>query len=111
MAIRSNIIIDQGADYELTINVSDANTAGISLAGFTGKSEIRKYYTSTKKYDFNVTISANTGEVTLSMNAANTARITAGRYVYDCILVSNTNLVSRIVEGIVTINPRVSKYA
>jgi hypothetical protein len=29
--------------------------------------------------------------------------------VYDCVLVSNTNVVSRIVEGIVTINPRVSR--
>ncbi|CAB4143077.1 hypothetical protein UFOVP447_74 [uncultured Caudovirales phage] len=109
MAIKSNITIDQGTDYEVTINVRDANTTAISLTGFTGLAQLRKYYTSSRKYDFGVTVSANTGEVTMSMSAANTANIAAGRYVYDCVLISNTNVVSRIVEGIVTINPRVSR--
>lgn len=109
MAIKSNIVIDQGTDYEVTINVKDANTTPINLTGFTGVAQIRKYYTSSKKYDFTVSISANTGEVTLGMSAANTAKITAGRYLYDCTLTSNTNVISRIVEGIVTINPRVTR--
>lgn len=109
MAIKSNITIDQGTDYEVTINVKDANTTAISLTGFTGQAQIRKYYTSSRKYDFTVTVSANTGEVTMAMSANNTANIAAGRYVYDCVLISNTNVVSRIVEGIVTINPRVSR--
>lgn len=109
MAIKSNITIDQGTDYELTVNVKDANTTSINLQGYTGVAQLRKYYTSSRKYDFVVTITANTGEVTLAMSAANTANIAAGRYVYDCVLVSNTNVVSRIVEGIVTINPRVSR--
>lgn len=109
MAIKSNITIDQGTDYEVTINVKDANTTAISLTGFTGQAQIRKYFTSSRKYDFTVSVSANTGEVTMAMSAANTANIAAGRYVYDCVLVSNTNVVSRIVEGIVTINPRVTR--
>jgi hypothetical protein len=109
MAIKSNIIIDQGTDYELTVNVADAENGIINLTGFTGKAQIRKYYTSSNKYNFNVSISANTGEVTLAMTAANTANIAAGRYVYDCVLTSNTNIVTRIVEGIATINPRVTK--
>lgn len=109
MAIKSNIVIDQGTDFEVTINIRDANTTVIALTGFTGQAQIRKYYTSSRKYDFNVIVSANTGEVTLAMSAANTAKLTSGRYVYDCVLVSNTSVVSRIVEGIVTINPRVSR--
>jgi len=109
MAIKSNITIDQGTDYQVTVNVRDANTTAISLTGFTGQAQLRKYYTSSRKYDFSVIVSANTGEVTMAMSAANTANIAAGRYVYDCVLVSNTNVVSRIVEGIVTINPRVSR--
>jgi hypothetical protein len=109
MAIKSNIVIDQGTDYEVTINVKDANTTPIDLNGFSGQAQIRKYYTSSKKYDFVVTIAANTGEVTMAMSAANTAKITAGRYLYDCTLKSNTNITSRVVEGIVTINPRVTR--
>ena len=109
MAIKSNITIDQGTDFEVTINVKDANTSAISLTGFTGQAQIRKYYTSSRKYDFNVTVSANTGEVTMAMTSAMSANIAAGRYVYDCVLISSSNVVSRIVEGIVTINPRVSR--
>lgn len=109
MAIKSNIVIDQGADYELTVNIADANSSIITLGGFTGRAQLRKYYTSSSKYDFNVAISANTGEVTLTMSANTSAAIAAGRYVYDCILISDTNTTSRILEGIVTINPRVTR--
>lgn len=109
MAIKSNIIIDQGADYEVTINIRDANTHVITLDGFTGKAQMRKYYTSSTAVDFMVNVAAETGEVTLSMNAATSATITPGRYVYDCCLYSNTNIVSRIIEGIVTIKPQVTR--
>lgn len=109
MAIKSNIVIDQGTDYELTINVADANSAIIALDGFTGKAQMRKYYSSSKKYDFNVAITPNTGEVTLTMAANTSATIAAGRYVYDCTLTSNTNVTSRILEGVVTISPRVTR--
>jgi hypothetical protein len=109
MAVKSNIVIDQGTDFEVTINLRDANTTAIPLGGFVGSAQVRKYYTSSRKYDFNVVISANTGEVTLAMSANTSANIAPGRYVYDCVLTSNTSVVSRIVEGIVTINPRVTR--
>lgn len=109
MAIKSNIIIDQGADYEVTINIRDANTHVITLEGFTGKAQMRKYFTSSTAYNFNVDVGATTGEVTLSMNAATSAAITPGRYVYDCCLYSNNAVVSRIIEGIVTIKPQVTR--
>ena len=109
MAIKSNIVIDQGTDYEVTINVKDANNTPIPLHGFTGAAQLRKYYTSSKKHTFGVSIFANTGEVTLAMSAANTAALAPGRYVYDCTITSNTSIVSRIVEGIATINPRVTR--
>ena len=109
MANKTNIVIDQGTDYIVTINVKDGNTTPIGLEGYTGQAQLRKYYTSSKKYNFTVAVSANTGEVTLSMAANTTSSIPAGRYLYDCSLTSNTNVVSRIVEGIVTINPRVTR--
>ena len=108
MAVKSNIVIDQGTDYEVTINVTDANTTPINLTGYTCQAQVRKYYTSSRKYDFAVTISANTGEVTLAMSANTSANIAAGRYLYDC-TISQANIISRIVEGIVTINPRITR--
>jgi hypothetical protein len=108
MAVKSRLVIDQGVDYEVTVNVKDANSAAINLTGYTGKAQMRKHYSSSTKYNFIVTIAGNTGEVTMAMFSANTANIAAGRYVYDCSITSSNNIVSRIVEGIVTINPRVT---
>lgn len=108
MAIKTNLVIDQGSDFSVTINVTDANNAPISLEYFSGAAQMRKYYTSSKYYPFEVQV-AN-GAVTLSMNSTVTNTITPGRYVFDCELTSSvTNEVSRILEGISTITPGVTR--
>lgn len=105
MAIKSNIVIDQGSDYEVTIDVTDANNVPTNLTGYVGAAQMRKHYTSLTSTPFTVSIFANTGAVTLSMNSATTGVLSPGRYVYDCELTSNTNVVTRLVEGIVTVSP------
>lgn len=107
MAIKVNLVIDQGTDYTTNINVTDDNDLPVDLAGWTGAAQMRKHYTSTISYPFNVSVS--TGFVTLSMNSSSTSAITAGRYVYDCELTDLTGKTSRLVEGIVTITPQVTR--
>lgn len=110
MAIKANILIDQGADFETSINVTDDDGNIINLSGYTGSAQMRKYYTSSTSYSFNVSITASLGIVTLSMNAANSATISPGRYVYDCELTYTTsNQISRLVEGIATVTPQVTR--
>ena len=110
MAVKANIVIDQGADFETTINVTDSDDIPIDLTNYTGTAQMRKYYTSTAQTQFNVTVGGANGTVLLSMNNATTANITAGRYVYDCELRdTSSNVISRIVEGIVTVTPQVTK--
>jgi hypothetical protein len=109
MAIKVNLKIDQGADYSSTITLTDDFDDPIPLEGFTGASQIRKYYTSSTAFDFDVAITANTGEVTISMAANTTNSIEAGRYVYDIELTDNNGKISRIAEGLVTITPGVTR--
>lgn len=106
MAVKANITIDQGADYSTTLDVTDDAGEPTDLTGYTGAAQMRKHYSSANSYAFTVAI-AN-GSVTLSMNSATTANITAGRYVYDC-EITNGGVVSRLVEGIVTISPQVTR--
>ena len=108
MATKLNLFIDQGTDFSTTIEVTDDAGDPINLTTYTGRSQMRKHYTSTTYKSFNVTGNAN-GVITISMNAATSANITGGRYVWDLELVSSGNVVSRIVEGIVTINPEVTR--
>ena len=109
MAFKANIIIDQGTDFSTSIDVIDDNGDIVDLAGYTGAAQLRKHYTSSTATDFTVAITAGSGTVALSMNAATTNAISAGRYVYDCELTDGSGIVSRIVEGIVTVTPGVTR--
>lgn len=109
MALKANITIDQGTSFATTIDVTDEDGNVIDLTGYTGAAQMRKHYTSTTYYAFTVSISAGAGEVTLSMTANATNNVAAGRYVYDCELTDGSGTVSRLVEGIVTVTPGVTR--
>ena len=109
MAVKANLIIDQGTSYSVTITVQDTTESVIDLTGYTGVSQIRKHYTSANSTAFIVTLGGAQGTVALSMNAATSNSLIAGRYVYDVELTDSSNLVSRVVEGIVTVTPSVTR--
>lgn len=109
MAVKINIVIDQGATFERTFDMVDDNNQIIDLTGYTGVGEMRKHYTSNTGYSFTVSLNANNGTVTLSMNNVTTNAISSGRYVYDCEVTDSSNVVSRAFEGIATVTPRVKK--
>jgi hypothetical protein len=109
MATVQNIYIDQGTTFEMTVTVSDQNGDPKDLTEYTVAAQMRKsYYTSTA-IDFTSEISAPLdGDVTISLTASETTAIKAGRYVYD-IEIEGTEETLRILEGIVVVNPEVTK--
>jgi hypothetical protein len=108
MATTVNLLIDQGATFSTVINLEDTTGAPIDLTTYTGASQLRRHYTSSNSVSFNVSLS-NTGVVTLALTANQTAALTAGRYVYDVEVTDNSGTISRIVEGIVTVTPNVTR--
>jgi hypothetical protein len=108
MAIKANIVIDQGSDFSTEISVTDDNGDPVNLTGYSAAAQMRKHYTSATAISFIATIDV-AGSVALSMNAATSSNVTAGRYVYDCEITSSSNVVSRLVEGIVTVTPQVTR--
>lgn len=109
MAIKGNIVIDQGSDYQVSISVENANSAVVNLAGYSAFAQMRKHYTSLTYYTFDTEVDTQLGAVTLSMNSNTTNVIPAGRYVYDCEITSNTGIKTRLIEGIVTVTPQVTR--
>jgi len=110
MAAFSEIVIEQGATFNTTINVEDTAGAAINLFGYTANSMMRKSYYSTSATTITSTVTGTAnGEVTLTVSATNTAALTPGRYVYDVIITSPTSVVTRVVEGIVTVLPSVTR--
>ena len=111
MAQKINLIVDQGTTFQTSFTVNDEIGDPIDFTGFGVNAQLRKHYTSSNSVSF--TASANSsGGVSLSLNSTQTTNLVAGRYVYDVeVTVGNTSpaSISRVVEGIVTVTPNVTR--
>lgn len=107
-----NLVIDQGSDFVATLDVQDSIGTPINLALYDVRGQIRKTYSSLTAFSFSCAKTTNQGEVKLSITGDITATMRDGRYVYDVeILHSVLGTVIRVVEGQVTVTPRVSRDA
>ena len=111
MATISNIFIDQGANFATTVTINDGNGSALDLTGYTALAQIRKTYESTSAISFtaNIESPATLGQITISLTSTQTAALEYGRYVYDLIITDSSGVITRVVEGIATINPSVSR--
>lgn len=108
MAQKVNIVIDQGTTFNMDFAFTDDYDQPINFNTYQGRSEMRKSYTSSTFYPFTVSLSSD-GIISMSMNATTTSSIAAGRYVYDLEVVDSNGVVSRLVEGIATVTPEVTR--
>ena len=110
MAGFAEINIEQGASFSTVITVNDSTGAFTNLTSYTAAAQLRKSYYSSTANNFTVTISnAANGVITMAMTAANTANLNSGRMVYDLLITSPTSIKTRVVEGIATILPSVTR--
>ena len=111
MATISNLFIDQGTTFTTTISVADGNGTALDLTGYSGIAQLRKTYESITSVPFNVTFETprTNGQVTISLTDAQTSALESGKYVYDVNLTLPGGTKTRVVEGIATVNPSVSR--
>jgi|TARA_B100000780_G_C20976923_1_gene390228 hypothetical protein len=110
MAAVSNLYIDQGADYSTTVSLTDSNGDVLSLTGYSAAGQIRKTFgSSTVAATFAIAVSANTGQITLTLTDVITASMKSGRYVYDVLITDSSGTKTRILEGQASVTPSVSR--
>ena len=110
MAIIANIFIDQGADFSITVDVSDANGNQLNLTGYTAAAQMRKTYESSSiSATFTTSIPAADGQVTLSLTDTVTTALSPGRYVYDLVVTDGSSISTRVVEGQAIVTPGVTR--
>lgn len=110
MAIIANIFIDQGTDYEVTIDVTDTSDNIIDLNGYSAAAQIRKTYSSaTASGTFTCTVQEASGQVTMALTDTQTTALEAGRYVYDMTVTSSGGNKTRVVEGQAIVTPGVTR--
>lgn len=112
MAAYVELFMDQGATFNNVINLSDDLTnANINISGYIVRSQMRRsYYSSNVTANIICTITnALNGEITMSLSANTTANIKAGRYLFDLETVDTLGTTSRVLEGIITVTPEITR--
>jgi hypothetical protein len=110
MATISNLYVDAGATYSNIITVTASNGQALNLAGYTVASQMRKSYQSSTSYSFTASVyDAINGKIRLQLTPSQSEAIPAGRWLYDVEITSTSGTKTRVVEGIVTVNPQITK--
>jgi hypothetical protein len=111
----NNFVIDQGADWFVTVVYKDSAGVAINLTGYTAALQIRDTYAdsttdlSLTSPSGGITITGATGTIAIRATAAQTAAIAAGNYVYDLEITSVGGIVTRLIQGKISLSPQVTR--
>lgn len=110
MATISNLYVDAGSTYSNIITVTASNGQALNLSGYSVASQMRKSYQSSTYHSFNATVyDAANGKIRLQLTDEQSEAIPPGRWLYDVEIESTAGARTRVVEGIVTVNPQITK--
>jgi hypothetical protein len=121
MAISINRDMDQGSNFRFVATRKDDDGFALSITGgCTAYCQMRKYFTSTSYINLVASITGGTGEILVTLGATGTAAVKSGVYFYDVELhttpvngfgsVTGTPSVQRIVQGMVTVYPEITRF-
>lgn len=106
-----NILVEQGSTFSQTVTVKEDGSPK-DLTGYSARAQMRPTRTSTTlTATFTCTISTpSTGAIVMELDPSTTAGIADGRYYYDLeIYTSGDAIVSRLLQGEVTVSPEVTR--
>ena len=110
MAAISNLYIDQGTDFNVTVDVTNIDGSVLNLSNYTAVSQIRKTYGSSNvSATFTTSITCCSRASNTYFNRYTNIYLTAGRYVYDLNITSSAGQTTRVVEGQVVLTPGVTR--
>ena len=107
MAKKVNIEIEQGATFELILDLQPNTTSNVSFSGYTSRGQIRKHPKSNTYYSFDTSISNS--YITLTMSSNVTSNISGGLYLYDVELINSDGKVTRKFSGLATVSSEITK--
>lgn len=114
MASYANLSADQGADFQISIDIEDANSDPLDLTNYALYGQVRRTYKSDNAVDFTINKDNDptTGTIAIQLLASQTISMKSGRYVYDVYAHNTvTDQVIKVLEGILEIVPAVTRTA
>ncbi len=111
MATLAYLDIDQGSDFTVVMTLETDDGNPMNLNGYQVYSQFRKSYNSVIGYNFQTEIvDALNGLIELRFSGVQSSNLRPGRYLYDVEIYNvSAQRKTRVVEGIVTINPEITK--
>jgi hypothetical protein len=110
-----HIEIYQGATFSKVLTWKDETNTAVNLTGYTARMQAREDIESTDPFitltteNSGIALGGSAGTITLTMSASATAALTQARGVYDLELISGGGVVTRLIEGSVTIYRNVTR--
>ena len=114
MAEQYSFVIDQGANWNLSITYTDSAGTAINLTGYTAAMQFRLTSSSATSAlsltsSSGITITGATGTLAITATAAQTGDMAAAKYDYDLEITSSTGVVTRLIQGVATVNAQVTR--
>ena len=117
MAQYEEITIDQGSDATIQLELVDPAGSKKNLSNYTVSGKVKKNYSDSSgeatAFTTGILTPATDGVCTLKLTNSQTGALKAGRYVYDVELShtdsSATTVIERVLEGVITVTPSVTK--
>jgi hypothetical protein len=110
MATKSNLVIDKGSDFQVSLVVTNTDGTAFNLSGYDATCKLRKHWSSNVSHSLacDTTSDPSGGVLTLSANAAITGNISPGRWSYDVEVKNSSNEVTRVLQGVFTVTPEIT---
>lgn len=112
-----NLVINQGATWELIVEYKNQNGQAIPLTGYTAKMQLRVSplsaiadLTLSSGTEGGIVIDSETGTLNITATATQTANLEPQRYTYD-LKISNavTGDAQRLIEGVINVSPETTR--
>lgn len=110
-----DILIEQGATFQLNLVYKDSNDTPIDISGYTARMQVRRSYDApTPLLDLTtengcITLGGAAGTIAVEASSTLTKDLPTKPSVYDLELISPQSVVTRLIRGAATISPEVTK--
>ena len=111
MAGKLDIIIDQGATFS-RVYTYKVNDVAVDISANTIRGQVRKKHTSATAaatFTTGFFTDGTDGKFTVELTDTETAGLSAGDHVYDIEMVFNDGTVKRLIEGVMSVTPEVTR--
>ena len=109
MAATYNITIEQGTDFTRELFLTTATQGAIDVTGRTFTAQIRQMPGGTVVTQIATSVvSAAGGQVRLTVTSAASLLVPTSGAKYDLVQVTSAGIATRLLEGVVTLSPRIT---